>query len=78
LETTPDSAEELHVLAKKLWSSAYKRAVQSATELVERDVGRGFTVEQPETRVRFGVYFYSEPKEPVPVEDAAPEEGDDA
>jgi hypothetical protein len=77
-ELRPDSAEELHVLAKKLWTGAYKRAVQSATELVERDIERGFTVEQPETRVRFGVYFYSEPKEPVPVEDAAPEEGDDA
>jgi hypothetical protein len=79
-ELRPDSAEELHALAKKLWTSAYKRAVQNATELIERDAARGFSVDAPETRVRFGVYFYAEPKEPAPPDDgpAADDEGTDA
>jgi hypothetical protein len=80
-ELRPESAEELHALARKLWTGAYKRAVQGATELVERDVERGFSAEAPETRVRFGVYFYAEPKAPAlpePGGAAQDSEGDDA
>ncbi len=79
-ELRPESADELHALAKKLWISAYKRAVNNATELVERDVARGFDADAPETRVRFGVYFFAEPKEPAPLDDqpAADDEGTDA
>ncbi len=63
-ELRPESAEALQALAKKLWRSAYKRSVVAATELIERDKTQGFTPEAPEMRVRFGVYFYSEPKAP--------------
>jgi hypothetical protein len=60
-ELRPDSAEALHRLARKLWRSAYKRALNEATEHIERDKALGFDDSAPETRVRFGVYFYSEP-----------------
>jgi hypothetical protein len=63
-ELRPESAEELQRLARKLWRSAYKRSVVTATELIERDKTQGFTPDAPEMRIRFGVYFYSEPKEP--------------
>lgn len=63
-ELGPESAEEMQRLARKLWRSAYKRSVVAATELIERDKQRGFTPDAPEMRIRFGVYFYSEPKEP--------------
>lgn len=63
-ELRPESAEEMQRLARKLWRSAYKRSVVAATELIERDKRQGFTPDAPEMRIRFGVYFYSEPKEP--------------
>ncbi len=70
-ELRPESAEALQVLAKKLWRSAYKRSVVAATDLIERDKQQGFSVDAPEMRIRFGVYFYSEPKEPPPSPPAA-------
>ncbi|KNZ31939.1 MAG: hypothetical protein AD742_14215 [Methylibium sp. NZG] len=60
-ELRPDSAEALHALARKFWRSAYKRSVVEAGELIERDKALGFGSDAPETRVRFGVYFHSEP-----------------
>lgn len=63
-ELRPESAEALQTLARKLWRSIYKRSVVAATEMVERDKAKGFTPDAPEMRVRFGVYFYSEPKAP--------------
>jgi hypothetical protein len=63
-ELRPESAEQMQRLARKLWRSAYKRSVVAATELIERDKNQGFTPDAPEMRIRFGVYFYSEPKEP--------------
>lgn len=76
-ELRPESAEALQALAKKLWRSAYKRSVVAATELIERDKAQGFTPEAPEMRVRFGVYFYSEPKAP-PAPPRAPADDDGA
>lgn len=73
-ELRPESAEDLHRLAKRLWRSAYKRTVMSAAELVERDKARGFTPEAPETCIRFGVYFYSEPKAPQAALPPAPDD----
>lgn len=70
-ELRPESAEALQVLAKKLWRSAYKRSVLAATEMIERDKQQGFSADAPEMRIRFGVYFYSEPKEPPPSPPAA-------
>lgn len=66
-ELRPESAEALHQLARKLWRQAYKRSVMAATEHVERDRARGFGPDAPETRIRFGVYFYSEPVAPPPL-----------
>ncbi|MCU0951280.1 MAG: DUF6502 family protein [Burkholderiaceae bacterium] len=65
-ELRPESAEALQALARRLWRSAYKRSVVAATELIERDKARGFTPDAPEMRVRFGVYFYSEPRHAEP------------
>lgn len=63
-ELRPEGAEALHALARKLWSQAYKRSVVAATEQVAHDKALGFGAEAPNTRVRFGVYFYSEPLPP--------------
>lgn len=60
-ELRPESAAALQVLARKLWTTAYKRAVQAATEHVERDKALGFSPDAPDTRVRMGIFFYSEP-----------------
>ena len=57
----PASTQLLHDQARKLWATAYRQSVQSATELVEADKALGFDASAPEMRVRFGVYFYSEP-----------------
>ncbi len=70
-ELRPESAQALHDLARKLWRSAYRRSVVAATERVEQDKARGYA-DGPETRVRFGVYFYAEPvagsaRTPAPV-----------
>jgi hypothetical protein len=64
-ELRPESAEALHRLARKLWRSAYKRTVVEAFDCVERDKALGFDTAHPETRVRFGVYFYSAPVAPA-------------
>jgi hypothetical protein len=75
-ELRPESAEELQQLARKLWRANYKKSVTAATALVERDRQRGFA-DAPETRIRFGVYFYAEPVEPPPhAPSAATESGD--
>jgi hypothetical protein len=36
---------------------------QAATEHVRQDLATGFDAAAPETRVRFGVFFYAEPVE---------------
>jgi hypothetical protein len=60
-ELRPESAAELQRLARKLWGGAYRRSFDTATRLVERDRKLGFDAAAPNTRIRFGVYFYSEP-----------------
>jgi hypothetical protein len=60
-ELRPESAAELQQLARQLWRTAVLQATQAATEKVEQDKGRGF-IDAPEMRVRFGAYFYAEPK----------------
>lgn len=77
-ELRPASAEALHALARKLWRQAYKRTVMAASEHVERDRALGFGPDAPEMRVRFGVYFYSEPVgAPPPPLAAGPGPADD-
>lgn len=60
-ELSPASVQALHELARKLWAQSYRKAVQAASEFVARDKAAGFDAEHPEMRLRFGVYFYSEP-----------------
>ncbi|MBL8331113.1 MAG: hypothetical protein JNJ71_19910 [Rubrivivax sp.] len=60
-ELRPESVAELHELARKIWSSGYRRSVQAATHCVERDRAQGFGPGAPEMRIRFGTYFFSEP-----------------
>lgn len=59
-ELRPESAQEMQHLARKLWRHAHKRSAQAAQQFVERDRALGFG-DVPNTRIRFGVYFYSEP-----------------
>lgn len=64
-ELRPESAEALHALARTQWSQVYRRTAQAAGELVQQDTARGFDASAPETRVRFGVYFFAEPVRPA-------------
>lgn len=63
-ELSAESVAALNTLAKQLWKQAVMQAVQAATELVERDRERGVAGSAGEMRMRFGSYFYAEPKEP--------------
>ena len=60
-ELRPESVEAMHRFATQAWRSAYRRGVQQASELIARDREKGFA-DAPEMRLRFGVYFYAEPK----------------
>ena len=60
-ELRPESVEVMHRFATQAWRSAYRRGVQQASELIARDRQKGFA-DAPEMRLRFGVYFYAEPK----------------
>lgn len=62
-ELRPASVEALHRLARAQWAAAYRRTVEAATAHVEQDRAAGFGPDAPEMRLRFGVYFYSEPVE---------------
>lgn len=66
-ELSSESVAALNVLAKQLWKQAVMQAAQAATELVERDRTAGQGRAAAEQRVRFGAYFYSEPKDPPPL-----------
>jgi hypothetical protein len=66
-ELRPESAAELQQIAKDLWKHAVTQATAAATKGVERDIAKGFA-DVPEMRVRFGAYFFMEPKNsPAPV-----------
>jgi len=69
-ELRPESAAALHALAKRLGRHAYQRALATANELIEADRVKGFDATAPDTRIRFGMYFYAQPKAPAPT--AAP------
>lgn len=51
-----DSAERLHRIARDAWAVAFERMVDEAQRSVDADADAGV-----DGRVRFGVYFYSEP-----------------
>jgi hypothetical protein len=74
-ELRPASAEALHQFARRWWADGYAKAVRLAAERIEIDKAAGFDARQPEMRVRWGVYFYSEPVAPAathPPDAAAP------
>jgi hypothetical protein len=58
-ELRPESAEELHKLARQLARHAFKRTAQAAGEKIERDKALGFS-DATQRQVRFGIYFYSQ------------------
>ena len=53
---TPESISHLHQHARAAWDSAFASMVSEARERVEAD-----SQANANTRMRFGVYFYSEP-----------------
>ncbi len=71
-ELRPESAEALHRLAQSQWAQAYRRVAQAASEHVKRDLAKGFDSDAPETRVRFGVFFYAEPVDRPPTPSDTP------
>lgn len=71
-ELGPESIHALHDLARRIVDSALRRVSALATECVERDERQGG---DQALRMRFGIYFYSEPESPLmrdselPIED---------
>jgi Family of unknown function (DUF6502) len=59
-ELRPASVEELHALTRAQTKVLLKRARAAAIEKTNRDRALGFD-DQPEMRMRIGVYFYAEP-----------------
>ncbi|HJW10211.1 MAG TPA: DUF6502 family protein [Albitalea sp.] len=63
---TPESIERLHQCARAAWDAAFAAMVGEARERVAADADTDSNL-----RMRFGVYFYSEPAKP-PSEPPAP------
>jgi hypothetical protein len=57
-----DSVRELQELTRRIWESALRRTYTLATDRLERDQAKGG---EQAMRMRFGVYFYSEPDSPL-------------
>lgn len=63
----PQSAEALGELARELWSAAFQRMVEEAQRRCDTDAAARQAGHTPH-RMRFGVYYYSEPEAaPTPV-----------
>jgi hypothetical protein len=58
------SVEQLREKAVAAWLAAFESMVRDATERVERDAA---VDDEAQHRMRFGVYFYSEPQQPARV-----------
>ncbi len=58
-----DSVATLHEHARAAWSDAFAMMVKQARQHVAADAG---VPEAEQQRMRFGVYFYSEPTAPAP------------
>ena len=57
-----ESVRELQELSRRIWESALRRMYALATDRLENDQRRG---DDQAMRMRFGVYFYSEPDSPL-------------
>ncbi|MCF8209795.1 MAG: DUF6502 family protein [Rhodoferax sp.] len=66
-DLSPEQAEQLQQLARKLWSNALQQFLQVATVAEQRSVAH----EGPKYKVRFGVYFHDE-MQPAPTPVDAP------
>ena len=64
-----DSVGELQELSRRIWESALRRMYALATDRLEHD--QQIAGEQV-VRMRFGVYFYSEPDSPLARQDDVP------
>lgn len=58
-----ESVAQLHDLARDAWSDAFEMMVKQARKRVAADAA---VPEADQQRMRFGVYFYSEPTAPAP------------
>jgi hypothetical protein len=57
-----ESVRELQELSRRIWESALRRIYALATDRIENDQRKGG---DQAMRMRFGVYFYSEPDTPL-------------
>ena len=53
----PQSVEQMHALARKVWQGAFHEVVRKATALSEKDAGQ----DGADQRIRVGMYFYHAP-----------------
>jgi len=63
-----DSVEWLHEMAREAWQRAFEDMVKAARQRVARD---GALPENEQQRMRFGIYFYSEPQAAAPADTQA-------
>jgi hypothetical protein len=59
---SPESVRELQELSRRIWESALRRIYALATDRLAHDERQGG---DKAMRMRFGVYFYSEPDSPL-------------
>ena len=59
---SPESVRELQELSRRIWESALRRIYTLATDRIENDQRVGG---EQAMRMRFGVYFFSEPDSPL-------------
>jgi hypothetical protein len=59
---SPESVRELQELSRRIWESALRRIYALATDRIENDQRVGG---EQAMRMRFGVYFFSEPESPL-------------
>jgi hypothetical protein len=57
-----ESVRELQELSRRIWESALRRMYALATDRLQNDRHNG---DDQAMRMRFGVYFYSEPDSPL-------------
>ena len=60
-----DSVELLHEMAREAWQRAFEDMVKAARKRVARDDA---LPEDEQQRMRFGIYFYSEPQAAAPAD----------
>lgn len=67
-DLSAEQADQLQLLARKLWGTALQQFLQTATVAEERSIGEN----GPKKRIRFGVYFHETTQAPADEEANAP------